>query len=320
MFEQPGLEQTRACRLSSIPSTRRGQSFLDFLPPASVSGDRNLEGLVGAGSSRSTLMATQRAQAGRQGRPLFSNKGSKQMSLKSSLARVIGMALAAVITIPLAAVDAKAAEVIVQNGSFEDLPLADGQFEAFRVPGWTPNSGGAGTLNPSSTYAPPVPSGSNVAYLNAGVAGAIFDGEISQTVAESLRADNLYTLSFMLGRGFDSSIQAGQFFAELLAGDALLVSRRFTDADLPAGQFNPFSISYASQSDGSAPITIRFRSIYSGRDLTQALLDDVRLDASPIVATAVPEPSTWGLMLIGFGLIGTQMRRRRKTAYMMQLA
>lgn len=34
----------------------------------------------------------------------------------------------------------------------------------------------------------------------------------------------------------------------------------------------------------------------------------------PPVATAVPEPATWALMLAGFGLTGAAMRRRRRVA------
>ena len=38
------------------------------------------------------------------------------------------------------------------------------------------------------------------------------------------------------------------------------------------------------------------------------------------VAGAVPEPSTWALMLLGFGAIGAAMRRNRKTGRLPQLA
>lgn len=38
------------------------------------------------------------------------------------------------------------------------------------------------------------------------------------------------------------------------------------------------------------------------------------------VKNAVPEPSTWAMMLIGFGGVGYSMRRRRKTATVMQAA
>ena len=37
-------------------------------------------------------------------------------------------------------------------------------------------------------------------------------------------------------------------------------------------------------------------------------------------AAAVPEPSTWGLMLLGFGFAGTAMRRRRRTGLLAQVA
>lgn len=38
------------------------------------------------------------------------------------------------------------------------------------------------------------------------------------------------------------------------------------------------------------------------------------------VAGAVPEPGTWAMMLLGFGAIGSSMRRRRKTAMRLQTA
>jgi probable HAF family extracellular repeat protein len=31
------------------------------------------------------------------------------------------------------------------------------------------------------------------------------------------------------------------------------------------------------------------------------------------IAAAVPEPATWGLMLVGFGLVGGAMRTRRRS-------
>jgi len=38
------------------------------------------------------------------------------------------------------------------------------------------------------------------------------------------------------------------------------------------------------------------------------------------VSQAVPEPSTWAMMLLGFGGVGVAMRRRRKSANNVQLA
>ncbi|QYE36774.1 PEPxxWA-CTERM sorting domain-containing protein [Polymorphobacter megasporae] len=33
-----------------------------------------------------------------------------------------------------------------------------------------------------------------------------------------------------------------------------------------------------------------------------------------VSVAAVPEPAMWGLMLVGFGLVGTAVRRRRPSA------
>jgi hypothetical protein len=37
-----------------------------------------------------------------------------------------------------------------------------------------------------------------------------------------------------------------------------------------------------------------------------------------VIPGAVPEPSTWAMMLIGFGAIGFSMRRRRQAVYLLQ--
>lgn len=39
-----------------------------------------------------------------------------------------------------------------------------------------------------------------------------------------------------------------------------------------------------------------------------------------VVTTAVPEPGTWALMLVGFGAIGFAMRRRRQASGLLQMA
>ena len=39
-----------------------------------------------------------------------------------------------------------------------------------------------------------------------------------------------------------------------------------------------------------------------------------------ITIGAVPEPGTWAMMLLGFGGMGLAVRRRRKSAYIAQLA
>jgi hypothetical protein len=54
--------------------------------------------------------------------------------------------------------------------------------------------------------------------------------------------------------------------------------------------------------------------------VTGGEIDSVRqVRINPAVAAVVPEPATWGLMLLGFGVIGFAMRRKRKPA-LIQLA
>src|SRR5205814_9167517 len=51
---------------------------------------------------------------------------------------------------------------------------------------------------------------------------------------------------------------------------------------------------------------------------TISLIKQVRIDPAP---GAVPEPATWGLMLLGFGGIGMALRRsRRRSGALMQIA
>jgi hypothetical protein len=38
------------------------------------------------------------------------------------------------------------------------------------------------------------------------------------------------------------------------------------------------------------------------------------------MTTAVPEPGTWAMMLVGFGAMGVAMRRRRRDAMLTQMA
>jgi PEP-CTERM motif len=56
-----------------------------------------------------------------------------------------------------------------------------------------------------------------------------------------------------------------------------------------------------------APGTLRFAAIGTSNTLG-GYLDDLRLEA----VTGVPEPATWALMILGFGLLGTSMRRRQR--------
>jgi hypothetical protein len=75
---------------------------------------------------------------------------------------------------------------------------------------------------------------------------------------------------------------------------------------------------------GSGTITLGFSSLPQSVTLSdymvryQAVNGSGSAVGSPV--PALPEPSTWGLMLLGFGAIGASMRRKRKPVSLPQLA
>jgi hypothetical protein len=75
---------------------------------------------------------------------------------------------------------------------------------------------------------------------------------------------------------------------------------------------------------GSGTITLGFSSLPDSVTLSDYLVRYQQVNGSGSAVgnpvAAVPEPSTWGLMLVGFGAIGVSMRRKRRTAPLAQIA
>ncbi|MFL6725277.1 MAG: PEPxxWA-CTERM sorting domain-containing protein, partial [Sphingomicrobium sp.] len=91
-------------------------------------------------------------------------------------------------------------------------------------------------------------------------------------------------------------------------------------ADLPANYVlagcTPFSQKY-NQNNNYILTGGTFNAI---KIVTTSHLFEVKQNSINLAAAFVPEPGTWGLMLLGFGGIGLALRRRRRTATLMQLA
>ena len=97
----------------------------------------------------------------------------------------------------------------------------------------------------------------------------------------------------VFGRSWN--LAAGQYWAVFETGGTL--SRMFNGAPNPLSQ-------YAVRGGGVA-----WSQLGSGAGLGVRITNNV---ASPPVSGAVPEPGTWAMMLIGFGVVGGALRARRR--------
>jgi len=216
------------------------------------------------------------------------------------------LAIAAAASLMLLAlpVPANAAVNIVTNGSFETLPGTglpfgcgvDCSFSIGPIPGWITN-GATGQFQPgppsTTTFFSSVPDGVTVAYSNG--------GSISQTLGITAVAGQLYNFSVAFGRRSDGTFDPTAT-AVLNVGNNFVIA---TGVAPTPGNWSTYMASYlATALDAGAPISVVLNA--SG---AQGNWDDVNV-------SAVPEPATWAMMLLGFGIVGGAMRsaKRRQKA------
>lgn len=151
-------------------------------------------------------------------------------------------------------------------------------------------------------------------------------GEIVMKNDFAFNAGDTVSLSFVLG-GSQRVSGTDNFFTRLIFGG--FASQAISNgvgtgifSDLtgasgffaPTTTFNrtiasnvPFGTSSFSFTAGNAG-SLRLAFGSTSRDNIGPLLDNVSLAVTP---SAVPEPATWLMMLAGFGIVGSAMRRRR---------
>ncbi len=157
-----------------------------------------------------------------------------------------------------------------------------------------------------------------IAALGGGIASAsvrvtLFDGDSAPGDFDA-GTDNSFFLNgtFFGYWGFQSTQQTDQTGTALLSsgtgfGDNILSTGFFTDtnaADLGA--------LYASLAGGSITYSLSdvdpFDNFY---DFTQGVDGGlINVGTPPVVLPGTPEPGTWALLIVGFGLVGTSLRRR----------
>jgi hypothetical protein len=209
--------------------------------------------------------------------------------------------LAAAATLLWAIPTAASASVnLVNNGSFEQPVISDpccNTVPPDSLPGWTVNSGDINVVN--GTYAGASSPGPNLAYEGAqylDLVGQSSTGDISQFL--NTVAGQVYTLTFAYSNNIFSGAAAAS--AEVTIGtlDAIITHNTATTTDLDWSIFTGTFVGTGS------PMELEFASILGDQN------GSIFLDAISVSAT--PEPGTWLMMILGFGLAGGAIRRRKR--------
>lgn len=198
----------------------------------------------------------------------------------------------------LAPASASAAE-LVSNGGFENPTVSNSCCSTVppeALPGWTVNSGNINVVNGtfSSTNGNLAHEGSQ--YLDLVGQGGV--GSISQTIATV--AGQLYTLSFWYSHNLFAGLGSASASLSIDGLNDTITHSTGSNANL---DWKLYSQNFTASGNSA---TLSFVNT-AGAGNEGIFLDSVSISA------AVPEPSTWAMMLIGFGAVGFGMRKRKAT-------
>lgn len=199
---------------------------------------------------------------------------------------------------------ADAANLLI-NGSFEGAPpgntILGGGSSA--ISGWTTINQGVEWFTPASFGLGPARDGSSAVDLAWYTSNGSPGGGIEQTFATV--AGQSYRLSFY-GLTSNSSGRDGTAIVETLIDGSLSAAFNLTHLS-PTWTLSDWQLLTQTfvASGTTTTLTLRNR---QDAFVHFADVDGVSVE----LATAVPEPGTWAMMLIGFGLIGATLRRSRQ--------
>ncbi len=218
--------------------------------------------------------------------------------------------LSVVAVLALSATCAQAAPITVANHSFQSPALLDGADQVSASPSMASPMGDALYIqNPTSAMfnnadgdgTPTGADGSQYVVM----AGASGWGTGYLLLDYTIAAGETYTFTAAIGKRLDRKVyDAGDIVlaaeSQGLAYTNLLAKTSFVAADLTAGEFKDFSVSYTVPSD--SPYVGQKLAIWIGGGSSANGLQSMGIDNLRVNVTAVPEPAT--LSLLAAGLIG----------------
>ncbi len=150
-----------------------------------------------------------------------------------------------------------------------------------------------------------------------GITGGVLD---PGTLAGNILHDGS-GVSFTAG---DTTLTAANFIIDTVNSSILgdvAVNGTSLASDAPLFSFDlsnlPAPAALVDLADPKLPLIITataagvFTQVFGTRDLTGAQFGLAATSPELAMSTAIPEPATWGMMIIGIGLVGGMLRRRR---------
>jgi hypothetical protein len=211
------------------------------------------------------------------------------------------LAAAAIVLVP-----STASAEVVTNGGFENptvSPPCCNTAPPDSVTGWTVNSGNVNVV--IGTFSS---TNGNLAYQGdqyLDLVGQGGTGSISQIL--TLDPGQLYTLTFAYSHNlFNPNVLSASASVSI---DGLFDTVTHTGGDSSNLAWQIFSSTFTATGPSA---TLTFNNLTGGTN------EGIFLDA--VSVQAVPEPSTWAMMLLGFAATGFALRRARKTRAIPQLA